>query len=141
MPITSFTGEHKFLSNFWPVEVTLDGISYPSVEHAYQAAKFLDPVIRKVILSCPTAKQAKKVGKLKGIREDWDKIRLQVMFNLVADKFNHPELGAKLLDTKNKQLVEGNWWGDKFWGVCNGVGENHLGRILMNVRTNLRNKS
>jgi predicted NAD-dependent protein-ADP-ribosyltransferase YbiA (DUF1768 family) len=56
----------------------------------------------------------------------------------VKDKFSrNPELRVKLLNTGDLQLVEGNYWGDTFWGVCNGKGENHLGKILMRVRKEL----
>lgn len=62
------------------------------------------------------------------------------MSGLVRQKFNHryPELRTKLLSTGDLEIIEGNHWGDTFWGVCNGTGENHLGRILMQVREDLR---
>lgn len=137
--ITSFRGEHSFLSNFYACEVVYDGVVYPSVEHAYQAAKFLDPDLREQVRACETAGQAKKLGRGFALREDWDAVKLQTMSALVEDKFlRDPELGAKLLATKRALLVEGNWWGDTFWGVCRGKGSNHLGKILMGVRQKLK---
>ena len=53
-------------------------------------------------------------------------------------KFEIPELREALLNTDNAKLIEGNWWGDKFWGICNGVGENNLGKLLMEVRDEIR---
>lgn len=141
LAITSFTGDYRWLSNFWPSPVKLDDIEYKTVEHAYQAAKFLDPVRRSLIQAVATPKEAKKLGKLKKgtvLRSDWDNVRVSVMRDLLKQKFTEgSELGQKLLDTKNKELVEGNWWGDTFWGKCNGIGENWLGTLLMEIRKEL----
>ena len=71
--------------------------------------------------------------------DGWDQKRIATMTYLVTQKFTqHPELKAKLLATGNAELIEGNTWHDHFWGVCDGRGENHLGRILMMVRDNLK---
>jgi predicted NAD-dependent protein-ADP-ribosyltransferase YbiA (DUF1768 family) len=59
------------------------------------------------------------------------------METLLRQKFAHPELRAKLKETNDAELVEGNWWGDRFWGVCRGEGENHLGKLLMKIRAEL----
>ena len=73
------------------------------------------------------------------LRPAWDDIKLNVMRDLVWRKFSEdPELRAKLLATGDAELVEGNAWGDTFWGVDqSGKGENHLGKILMETRTRL----
>lgn len=135
MTIVEFRGEYRFLSNFYPAEVELDGKEYPSVEHAFQAAKTLNPLSRARIHVCETAGGAKRLGKTVPLREDWEEVKIDVMTNLVTQKFSrHPELKEKLLATGDRELVEGNWWGDTFWGVCRGTGENHLGKILMQVR-------
>lgn len=132
--ITSFSGDYRFLSNFWDSIVTLDGVTYPSVECAYQAAKTLDLTAR-IPFQTYTAAQAKRNGKLVVMREDWNDVKLSIMTDLVTQKFtNHPELSRLLLATNGCQLIEGNTWNDVYWGVCRGVGSNHLGRILMRIR-------
>lgn len=135
--ISSFTGDYRFLSNFYPAEVELDGIKYPSVEHAYQAAKTTDKEERKQFHKrpLPTAAEAKKLGKKLDLRSDWEGVKLDVMEQLLIQKFAHQELKEKLLETGDALLVEGNYWGDTFWGVDNRKGgSNHLGKLLMKIR-------
>lgn len=137
--INSFSGEYRFLSNFWKATVTLDGVVYPSVEHAYQAAKTLDAEVRKKILAIDKPGEVKKFARTIEIREDWEEVKVHIMFDLVTQKFfNHPHLAGMLLDTEGMKIVEGNTWGDTFWGECNGVGKNMMGKIAMLVRKNLR---
>lgn len=136
-PITAFTGEYRWLSNFWPAPVMLDGVMYPSVEHAYVAAKTTDPAIRHQVLLCIGPTSAKRFGRTIRLRDDWDQIKLQIMSDLVWLKFREPDLRRRLIDTAGRELIEGNTWNDTFWGVCNGVGHNHLGKILMNIREHL----
>ncbi len=143
--IESFSGKNRFLSNFWPVEVELDGEVYPSTEQAYKAAETLDEEVRRRIREfAPNKKELE--GQLKealssaALRPDWtDEMRLGVMEYLLVQKFDgrDPSLQQKLLDTGDAELIEGNTWGDTFFGVCDGVGENHLGRLLMKVRDSL----
>lgn len=135
--IASFSGPHRFLSNFWPCHVELDGEVYVSVEHAYVAAKVTDRVVRKLVSECATAGQVKRLGRKLHLRPDWEAVKLAVMEDLVRQKFTDPLLRELLLSTGQEELVEGNTWGDTFWGVCKGVGQNHLGRILMKVRAEL----
>lgn len=136
--ITSFTGKYRFLSNFWPVCIEGEGLTYPSVEHAYQAFKSLNPEVRSFILLSPTASIAKKRGKLIELREDWDEVKLKYMREFLCQKFSNPKLSFLLFDTGNEELVEGNYWGDTYWGQCPiGTGENHLGKLLMQVRSEL----
>jgi len=136
--IASFQGDYRWLSNFWPAEVKLDGIVYPTVEHAYQAAKTLSYVARQAILKQPTPGMAKRAAKLLSVREDWHDISMSVMEDLLRQKFQNPELKAKLLATGDEELVEGNTWGDRFWGVYQGQGENRLGKLLMKIRSDLK---
>jgi ribA/ribD-fused uncharacterized protein len=138
--IEEFTGKNRFLSNFWPVVIEFEGLSYPSVEHAYQAAKTLDMKHREAIQGCRAASAAKKMGKNVTLRPDWDEVKLNIMLELVRKKFQKPWAGELLRTTGHAELIEGNWWGDTFWGVCKGVGENHLGRIIMQVREELRHQ-
>jgi ribA/ribD-fused uncharacterized protein len=137
--IDSFQGEYRFLSNFWAAEVVFEGITYPTAEHAYQAAKSLDPADRQRIAASPTPAQAKAAGRALRLRDDWETAKFQVMERVVRDKFTrHADLRDRLLATGDAELIEGNTWGDRVWGVYQGEGENHLGRILMKVRAELR---
>jgi len=138
--IQQFLQEYSFLSNFYPSDVWYDGVLYPTVEHAYQAAKTFDEQDRKKILEAKTPGQAKRLGRKIKIRDDWEKIKVYVMYELVLQKFcRHPQLRRKLLETKDQTLVEGNKWGDKFWGVDleTKKGRNMLGKLLMQVREEL----
>lgn len=138
--ITSFSGKYRFLSNFWPAKVRLDGEIYPSVEHAYVAAKSTDPEFRKRIKQTDRPGDAKKLGRRLTPRPDWYEIRVRIMEDLVRQKFNDPGLKEKLLSTGREELVEENTWGDTFWGVCRGVGDNHLGKMLMKIRAELQDE-
>ena len=131
--IKEFQNEARWLSNFHPVRVKMYGIEYPSVEHAYQAAKEVNPTQRLRYLNC-TPGNAKRLGRKAELRPDWNEVKLLVMEELVRRKFAHPDLRNKLLQTGNTELIEGNTWHDTFWGVCNGIGENHLGKIIMKIR-------
>lgn len=137
--INAFDGEYRFLSNFLTAYVEYDHNTYKSVEHAYQAAKTLDYDYRAKIHYALTAAEAKKLGRRTPLREDWEEIKVDVMKQLLVEKFQFPVLRKKLLETGDQELVEGNWWGDTFWGVCNGIGQNMLGKLLMEVREEIRN--
>jgi ribA/ribD-fused uncharacterized protein len=149
--IDEFQGEYRFLSNFWPATITFEGIEYPSVEHAYQAAKTLDPSERRQIAALATPSEAKTAGRAlasRGLqRADWEQVKFDVMERCVREKFiRHADLRAKLLATGDAELVEGNDWGDRVWGVSpppsqGGQGENRLGKILMSVRDELRDRA
>lgn len=136
--IDSFKGPYRFLSNFYPAEVELDGVKYPSVEHAYQARKTNVRVEREIILNAKKASQAKALGQSVTKIEEWDEIKVDVMKELIRKKFYNKVLRAELLDTGDAELSEGNWWNDTFWGVCKGRGKNMLGKILMEVRKEIR---
>ena len=137
--INRFYGRYRFLSNFYGAPVEYEGVCYPTVEHAFQAAKTLDEGLRIVVRDLPTPGHAKRFGRRLSHRPSWEKIKLGIMGDLVWLKFSGDRrLAVKLLRTKDVELVEGNTWGDSFWGVCNGKGENHLGKILMRVRDRLR---
>lgn len=136
--ISNFTGKHfRFLSNFYLVTIEYEGLTYSSSEAAYQAAKTLDKKIRETFTKFSPGK-SKQVGQTLTLRKDWDSVRLQVMEDILRIKFSIPEMKEKLLRTRDNLLVEGNNWNDTFWGVCNGVGENHLGKLLMKIRADLK---
>ncbi len=135
--IDSFRGNFRWLSNFWPCSVVLDGVVYPSVENAYQAAKFHSSA-RQVFVDV-TAGQAKRLARTMCVRNEWESVKISVMTDLIAQKFSRgSHLAEMLLLTGFMEIVEGNTWGDHFWGVCAGRGENRLGRIIMDRRDWLR---
>lgn len=143
--IYRFTGSWEFLSNFYPVVIPFQGQMYPSVEHAYQASKTLNVKEREQIRTCGSAGKAKHLGSPAGIvtiRKDWPKLREGLMRQFLEEKFRPgTPLCTLLLETGEAELVEGNNWHDNYWGNCicgrckDIPGQNHLGRLLMEVRT------
>ena len=139
LTVHRFKGPHRFLSNFFMIETMYDGKCYPSAEHAYQAAKTTDDRIRVEIQYAKGPATAKAIGRaIEDIRPDWEDIKLQVMEDIVRSKFKNHTVREHLLATGDALLIEGNDWWDTFWGVCEGVGENHLGRILMRIREEIK---
>ena len=132
--INKFVREFFFLSNFYPVSILYEEITYPSVEHTYQAAKTLSVEEKKWIRNAPSAGEAKRRGRQVNLKADWHNIKVPVMEALVRQKFSNQELKTKLLRTGDERIIENNDWGDTFWGVCDGVGENKLGKLLMKIR-------
>lgn len=143
--IDRFREKYAFLSNFHPSQVGMDGLIYPTVEHAYQAAKTLNPGLRTAIRTAGTPGYAKQMGRAVKLREDWESVKLDVMLDLLRRKFSHDDFRKQLLATGDATLIEGNDWGDHFWGMSgyhpNRKGLNHLGRLLMQVRSELRAKA
>lgn len=136
--IKGFFGEYRFLSNFEVAEVIYEGMRYPSSENAYQAAKSLDLNIRKEFLKINPS-NSKKLGRKIDIRNDWEDVKFNVMYQICFDKFNrNKELGRLLILTGDRYLEETNHWKDQIWGVCNGIGKNWLGIILMDIREKLK---
>ncbi len=134
-----FRGELSFCSNFHPAKTVYEGVEYKTSEHAFQAAKSLDPKDREYIRSAATPGDAKRMGYAITLRPDWNDIRLQVMKDCLVSKFTlNPTCKQKLLDTADLELVETNWWGDDFWGRCTPDGKNHLGKLLMEVRQEIK---
>lgn len=143
--INQFKGEYRFLSNFWLAPVEFEGVVYPSVEHAYQAAKTISMEEREPFWKeFMRAGEAKLHGRTLTLRGDWDFIKIDTMRALVRSKFEVPHLKDLLLATDNQLLFEGNYWHDNFWGDCycsrcqNIKGLNHLGKILMEIRGELK---
>lgn len=138
--IDRFIGDYRFLSNFFPSAITTyTGFTYASVEHAYQAAKASTEEDRLAIATARTPKKAKDRGSKLTLPPDWPARKVDVMRSLLLIKFAPgTELATQLLATRDAELIEGNDWGDDFWGQCNGVGENHMGRLLMEIRAQLR---
>lgn len=137
--ILRFSGKTLYLDNFYPCNVEFEGMFYPSSEHAFQAAKTFDIEERKKFQKYSTPKSAKQHGRKVKLRSDWENVKIQVMKDIVKDKFTRNEdIRQLLLATEDAHLEEGNFHGDKFWGTVNREGENWLGKILMEVREELR---
>lgn len=138
--ISGFQGDFRFLSNFHPVKIEYEGIQYFTAENAYQAAKTLDTK-QKEIIALLTAGQSKRHGKTLDLRPDWEEVKFGIMEEILNLKFQDPALKQMLLDTHHAYLEETNTWGDTIWGVCNGIGQNKLGNILMDIRSKLRREN
>lgn len=140
--IKGFFGEYMFLSNFWECEVYFDGLTYPSSECAYQAAKVIREIREPFTKMKPwVSKTAWQEVTPECILPDWDENKYRIMDIIVLDKFTrNKDLKQKLLDTDNRYLEETNHWSDLVWGVDykTGRGSNWLGKILMGVRSYLR---
>lgn len=148
----AFSGIYFFLSNFYERSVQYNGFVYPTSEHAFAAQKTLDHYQRKIIATAKSPGEAKALGRRCTLRTNWEEIKDGVMLRVVRDKFTrYEDLGQRLLDTGYAELIEWNSWNDTYWGkvVLKGdilgqpkeFGKNQLGRILMRVRTELREKT
>ena len=134
--IRGFQGPYRFLSNFYPSYIDFEGRRYWSSEAAYQAAKSSSEEVKDNFTRID-ARDARRLGRRIAIRSDWEEDKLNVMYRVLRAKFTEEPLRSKLLDTGDSHLEEANYWHDRFWGVYNGKGENHLGRLLMVVRDEL----
>lgn len=139
--IDSFYGKYAFLCNFHecPKGVLFDGMMFPTSEHAFAAAKTTSHEQRQMICNASSPGVAKRLGRQVDLRHDWEEIKTEVMKQIVMNKFSRDKhLRLALLQTGDMELIEGNTWGDTIWGKVNGRGQNRLGKILMEVRTELR---
>jgi ribA/ribD-fused uncharacterized protein len=144
--IKFFNGAYSGFSNFSPHEVKFEGVIYPTSEHAFQAAKTIDPTSRVLIQKLAKASEAKAMGRKLVLRANWDELKLGVMVTILKDKFTrHDALKSLLLSTGENTLVEGNTWHDNYWGacICESCGKkeeqhNWLGTCLMQLRKELR---
>ena len=141
--INTFRGEHRFLSNFYQSPVTFEGLTYATAEAAFQAQKAADPAQRLKYTEIKNPVRAKQMGKKETLPPDWDAAAYDIMAAILRRKFADPGLAARLQATGDALLVEGNHWHDNRWGCCScekcggKVGENRLGRILMDIRAQL----
>lgn len=138
--IGPFDGEYHYLSNFYPAPIAVHGLTYPTVEHFYQASKAATKAGYDAVMSCDSPAGAKRVGRHVEVRPDFEQLKRAIMMQGVLAKFTqHPDLRELLLSTLVEELVEVNTWGDRYWGavITRGGhvgGENWLGRILMATR-------
>jgi ribA/ribD-fused uncharacterized protein len=152
--INSFTGRWSFLSNFYPCKIVHQGITYPSTEHYYVAMKVKDDQmingqfypaadVRELVARVSTPGQVKRFGRTLKVRKDWDNVKLGFMEWCLREKFKDVKLQEMLLQTGDEELVESNYWHDNVWGICTcekcgNKGENHLGKLLMKIRSEIR---
>lgn len=136
--ISNFRGDYFFLSNFYPCKVEFEGMSFPCAEAAFQAAKTEDISCREKLSQMDTPTKAKRYGRKVPLREGYEEIKVSLMETVLRSKFSDKELQEKLLSTGDSILMEGNTWGDRFWGTVKGEGKNQLGQLLMKIRDELR---
>lgn len=132
--------EYAYLSNFHPAPFTYNGKTWPTVEHAFQAAKFPEnPELQEKIRTTPTPAGAKIKGR-RGtpLRPDWEEVKVPLMLELLKAKFAaHPPLAEALKATAPAQLREVSR-SDSFWGCgASGCGRNQMGNLLHQVRNTL----
>lgn len=145
--ITSFKEEYRFLSNFYQTPVTYKGLTYPNAEAAFQAQKCEkeEDKVKYTLVKNPV--RAKQMGKKEpNLPENWREISYDIMLEIIRAKFAVPEMDEKLLATGDAELIEGNNHHDNIWGDCtcpkcaSKVGQNRLGKILMQVREELKER-
>jgi len=142
--IEGFFNEYRFLSNYHVKEFTYNGKTYQSSEHAYQAYKATNEEDHEYVRMSPTPNEAKKRGQKITVRSDWDDIKINIMLEVLTEKFKDEELKQLLLATGDSYLEETNYWHDCFWGVCtcdtcqHYKSKNNLGKVLMNIRGRLK---
>ena len=137
--IDSFRGKYFFLSNFFPVPVMYKGLTYQNNEAAFQAQKTFSPELKTTFTTLAPS-DAKRKGRHVRLRQDWEQVKDRIMEEIVRAKFiQNPKIKEQLLSTGDAILIEGNTWNDCYWGVDarSGIGENHLGKILMKIRSEL----
>lgn len=142
--IREFSGKYYFLSNFFQSSVTWQGLTYQNNEAAFQSAKTLNENARRsfTVLDPSTAKSR---GRKVLLRDDWESVKYGIMYEICKAKFTqNADLKKKLLNTGDVYLEEGNTWHDNIWGNCHCdkckdiAGQNHLGKILMKIREELK---
>ena len=135
------SGKYGFLSNLYKHPIIMNGIEYKTSEHAYQSFKFKDPEVRNWAIQCPKPHIIACLAHnllVWDIVENWTRIKVDRMYEVLKIKFYDPELKQKLIDTRDSILFE-NSKSDSFWGGGKkGTGKNMLGKLLMKVRRELK---
>lgn len=134
--ISEFRGDYAWLSNFYPSKIYYDGYYFSCVECAYQSQKNND-VSWKLFCSEHDAKIVKRESKKINLIYNWDYIKFYIMLDCLNLKFRQEPFKSLLVATEDHELIEGNNWGDTYWGICNGKGKNTLGKMLMSIRNDL----
>ena len=138
--IASFNKEFRFLSNFAPSVLWVNGLVFPTLEHAYQVYRATNSQDREKIRTAINPGRAKRIAHSVEQSTTFHSRKVDIMLNLLEKKFKDSTLRARLEATGTQELVEGNYWHDNFWGNCTCpdcgdiTGENMLGKLLMQVR-------
>jgi ribA/ribD-fused uncharacterized protein len=137
--ILEFRGDYRWLSNMTPCIVTLDGVAYRSVEHAYMSAKSDDAEWKEFCFNTESPYTVKQKSKDIILVDNWQNIKINVMYSLLEQKFNQEPFRQKLIDTGDCYIQEGNRWKGTFWGIDldTNKGTNHLGNLIMKIRDTL----
>lgn len=141
--IKEFKNQYFFLSNFYECPIYYNKLVFCNAEAAFQAQKVIDEKEQYKFINL-NASQARKLGKTIVLRKDWEEVKDNIMYEIVKRKFTvNKKLQQKLIDTKDEELVEGNWWHDTYWGIDSktGIGKNKLGKILMKVREEVKSSN
>lgn len=140
--IYKFREKYGWLSNMATCRVVVYGKTFESVENAYMYLKKPDDKEWGEFCMKNPPNKVKTASKDIEIRNDWEDVKLKVMYNLLIQKYTTEPFKTKLLETGNENIVEGNYWNDKFWGVdlkeTPNIGENWLGRLIMDIRNKIR---
>jgi ribA/ribD-fused uncharacterized protein len=136
-PIDSFSGDYLGLSNLIPFPIEIEGIRFPTLEHAFQAMKSPRSYDWIEIAKLANAGDARRRGDETRPRDNWEAGKRLVMYKLLQKKFQTEPYKTMLVETWPRQLIETNHWKDRYWGVYRGKGQNWLGRLLMRVRLEL----
>ena len=138
-----FKDEYAFLSNMYSCPVKYDGETFPCVETAFQFMKCVTDSDREQFINSNgywvNGYAARSIGRKVKLRDDWNEVKVDIMKELLEDKFYHNEKFREGLKLTGKiEIVEDNDWGDTFWGQCKGKGENMLGKLLMEIRADIQ---
>ena len=135
-------GWERDLSNFAPLDVSYDGEIWPTVEHAFQAAKCVRADDRRKVADAASPAIARRIGKRVELRSGWDDMRRELMVALCRDKLaRHAELRERIVATGDEDLVHEAPW-DSFWGSGRtGKGRNELGKVYMELRSEISSRS
>lgn len=133
--IDRFEGLHFYLRNSAYSPIAVNGMIYPTVEHAFQAAKTSDNEVKAQIARMKSPRQARKRGHQLILPPNWDEVKVDIMYDSLKRKFlTYPDLMELLHSTGKIELIAGNSEDETFWGVCNRKGSNELGKLLMQLR-------
>lgn len=145
--IYGFQDEYRWLSNFDPTPLVYGGLQIKTAEHLYNALKTNSLEEALHVLDADTPGQAKRRGQKVTLKDNWDNLeKFVAMRTTVGVKFiGNLKLASKLVETGDLELIEANHWHDQVWGdcfcgqpQCETEGKNHLGKILMELRSDLR---
>lgn len=136
-----FSGPWSVLDNFALTPVRYNGWQCPTSEHAFAAMKAANPADARRIVRMPGPHEAKALGRQVRLRSDWEEIKFSVMWEVLCFKFaQNPYAVDVLIATDGRQIVEGNTWNDRVWGMTDSesghdlIGQNALGKMLMALR-------